>query len=362
MKILLLGEYSNVHNTLSEGLRQLGHDVTLISNGDFWKDYPRDINLQRTYGHFGGLRYYIKAWWLLHRMRDYDIVQFINPMFLELRAERIFRFFRYLRRHNRKLVLGAFGMDYYWVHECVRNKPLRYSDFTIAGKLREDVAAQKYLREWMGTIKESLNIDIAMGCDKIITGLYEYDVCYRPNYPNKTTFIPYPIKVEQSNISLETPEKIRFFIGISKDRSEYKGTDIMLRALLHLKENYPDDVELMKAEGVPFKQYETMMNNCDVVLDQLYSYTPAMNGLLAMSKGKVLVGGGEEEGYEILGEKELRPIINVLPDEQDVYSKLEDLVKHKERIPTLKAQSMEYIRRHHDHLKVAKQYVECYKS
>lgn len=45
LKILLLGEYSNVHATLSDGLRQLGHKVTVMSNGDFWKDYPRDIDL-----------------------------------------------------------------------------------------------------------------------------------------------------------------------------------------------------------------------------------------------------------------------------------------------------------------------------
>ena len=45
MKILLLGEYSNVHATLAEGLRMLGHDVTVASNGDFWKNYPRDISL-----------------------------------------------------------------------------------------------------------------------------------------------------------------------------------------------------------------------------------------------------------------------------------------------------------------------------
>ena len=50
MKILLLGEYSNVHWTLAEGLRQLGHQVTVVSNGDFWKNYPRDVNLTRTPG------------------------------------------------------------------------------------------------------------------------------------------------------------------------------------------------------------------------------------------------------------------------------------------------------------------------
>ena len=56
MKILLLGEYSNVHATLAEGLRTLGHQVTVASNGDFWKNYPRDINLDRKPGKIGGIR------------------------------------------------------------------------------------------------------------------------------------------------------------------------------------------------------------------------------------------------------------------------------------------------------------------
>ena len=42
MKILLLGEYSNVHHTLAEGLRVLGHEVTVASDGDGWKGYDRD--------------------------------------------------------------------------------------------------------------------------------------------------------------------------------------------------------------------------------------------------------------------------------------------------------------------------------
>ncbi len=53
MKILLMGEYSNVHATLAEGLRKLGHQVTVLSNGDFWKNYPRDIDLVRKPGKTG---------------------------------------------------------------------------------------------------------------------------------------------------------------------------------------------------------------------------------------------------------------------------------------------------------------------
>ena len=45
-----MGEYSNVHATLADGLRKLGHQVSVLSNGDFWKNYPRDINMVRKPG------------------------------------------------------------------------------------------------------------------------------------------------------------------------------------------------------------------------------------------------------------------------------------------------------------------------
>ena len=97
-------------------------------------------------------------------------------------------------------------------------------------------------------------------------------------------------------------------------------------------------------------------------MDQLYSYTPAMNALLAMSKGIVVIGGGEPENYDIVGETELRPIINVEPSYESVHHELEQLVLHPERLPELKRQSMEYVRRHHDYIKVARQYEALYQA
>jgi hypothetical protein len=83
-----------------------------------------------------------------------------------------------------------------------------------------------------------------------------------------------------------------------------------------------------------------------------------MNALLAMGKGLILVGGGEPENYEIIKEDELRPIINVLPNEENVYSQLEQLVLHPERIKKLSTESRLYVQRHHDHVKVAAQYID----
>jgi hypothetical protein len=48
MKILLLGEYSNLHNSLKEGLCNLGHEVTLISTGDGFKGFSSDMLFKKS--------------------------------------------------------------------------------------------------------------------------------------------------------------------------------------------------------------------------------------------------------------------------------------------------------------------------
>lgn len=366
MNILLLGEYSNVHATLAEGLRLLGHRVTVASNGDFWKDYPRDIDLSRGTGKMGGLMLMARLCRLLPRLRGYDVVQLINPMFVELSAARILPLYRYLRRHNRRVVLGAFGMDYYWVHECCTRKPLRYSDFNMGADLRTNTDALTERRDWLGTDKERLNRLMAADCDVVVAGLYEYWVCYQPLFPSKTHFVPLPIKPKPLADSaggercLSDPVKV--FIGINRARSEYKGTDIMLRAAREVEARYPGRMELVVAESVPFAQYVEMMNGSDAIMDQLYSCTPSMNPLEAMSRGIICIGGGEPENYQIIHEERLRPIINVEPSYESVCRALESLVLHPERIPGLKRGSVEYVARHHDYMKVAAEYERIYRG
>lgn len=362
MKILLLGEYSNVHATLAEGLKQLGHKVTVASNGDFWKNYPADISLKRKPGKIGGIEFMARLAVILPKLTGYDIVQLINPMFMELKAERLFGIYRYLKKHNKRIVLGAFGMDYYWVKTCTYDKPLRYSDFNIGPQTRTNADAVIEQADWMNTPKERLNKLIACECDGIVAGLYEYWVCYKNDFCGKTVFIPFPIKSQKTTGTLKkNGHKLRLFIGINKSRSEYKGTDIMLKAAEAIVKKYPEKVELERAESVPFKEYEKMMNGSDAILDQLYSYTPAMNALLAMSKGIICIGGGEEENYQIINEDKLHPIVNVTPSYQNVYEQLERLIlMPDDTIALMKRQSAEYVKKHHDYIKVAEQYADFY--
>ena len=386
MKILLFGEYSNVHWTLACALRKLGHEVTVVSNGDEWKAYPADISLIRKPGRWGRLTYLLRVLLLLPKLRGYDVVQLINPVhFVDLKAERAVRIYDYLRRHNKKVFLGAFGYDFHYVYDSVVRRTLRYCDFYTPTREVHHEWNDANERDWLRTYKKEASIHVAETCDGIISGLYEYDVAYRPHFPDKTTFIPMPIDVDNTNetktktktktknnhpdgnsslftlhSSLQRP--LRFFIGINRSRTMLKGTDIMLRALERIVADYPDRAEMVKAESVPFAEYKEMMRSSDVLLDQIYSYTPAMNALQAMSQGLIVVSGGEEENYEILGEKELRPIINVQPDEEDIYRQLEWLVLHPERIAQFKRDSIEYVRRHHDSLKVAERYLKAWKQ
>ena len=315
MKILLLGEFSNVHTTLAKGLRQLGHEVTLASDGDGWKDYPRDVDLRRpSLGALSSAAYFCRLIKKFRQFRGYDIVQLINPIFLPLRAERMGVFYKYLRRHNRRIVLGAFGMDHYYVKACLDCKTFRYSDFNFGNTIRHSEENDIFVRDWLNGSKGRLHEQMAADCDAIVSGLYEYHAALAAcGVTDKVCFIPFPIELPERATARKhvAGDPVRFFIGIQQSRSEYKGTDIMYRALKRVGERYPEGCSI------------------DAVFD----------------------------------EKELRPIVNVQPDEEDVYRQLCRLVERRdELLPRLSAESREYIRRHHEYVAVARRYEELYKE
>lgn len=357
MRILLLGEYSNVHATLAKGLKALGHEVVLASDGDGWKNYARDVDFSRGRGFLEKIKFLFRLLINFYHFRKFDVVQLINPIFLEIKAARIYPFYRFLRKHNRKVFLCALGIDYFWMKVGSNGHTFRYSDFCIGEQPRKYPGLEAQQQDWLNGKKGILNRFIASDCDGIIAGLYEYYESYKFYFPKKTTFIPLPIECSSQHRE-SSHSKIRFFIGIQKMRNEYKGTDIMLKALQIVHAKRPEECEIVKVESVPFEQYRKMLDSSDVLLDQLYGYTPGMNALLAMEKGIVVVGGGEPENYQILHEKNLKPIVNVEPNLQNVIAQLNWLLDHKSQLEKLSVESQLYVQKHHDYRNVAKQYLE----
>ncbi len=361
MKILLLGEYSSLHNNLAHGLRQLGCEVCLVSGGDYWKDLDSDIKIRRKgYDFLSSLVYVLQILDSLPKLRGYDVVQIINPCFFDIKVEKCWQIYKYLRRHNKKVFLGAFGVDHFWVKACLNDKTFRYSDFFIDGVARDNEYNRKEIADWIGSAKEDINKKMADDCNGIITGLYEYWAAYRPYYAHKMTYIPMPIKEDLiADKGIEGPiDKLKFFLGVQKERSIVKGTDVVEPILYKVAEKHKDKCEVERVESVPYAQYKDMLSNSHVMIDQIYSYTPAMNALLGMAKGLVVVSGGEPEHYALHRENENFPIINVLPYEEDIYETLEKLVKKKKKIPALSQHSIDYIKKYHQSKDVANRYLE----
>lgn len=127
---------------------------------------------------------------------------------------------------------------------------------------------------------------------------------------------------------------------------------------------HPGKVQIKYVEGVPYDEYMRMLAEADVLVDQLYSYTPSMNSLAAMARGTVVIGGGEEEYYEFIGEDTLRPIINVRPDvpDEENIATIERALFTDGTLERMAQESIQFVHKYHDYRHVAEQYEQLYRS
>lgn len=366
MRILLLGEASFVHSTLRKGFEALGHDVTLVSAGCV-RDCPRDIDVSRNkrLGKFGGLKV---IWQILRNINLFignDIVQMndFHTMPLKLRWNELL--FKFLKRYNNKVIRGCWGDDSI-VFDSQAQGVLAYSD-THIGTLPINVEENKWrleeqhLPEFVSCFQY-----VNKHADAFSACLYEYYVYYnKDDYRSRLYYLPLPIEIPESNEIRVKGEHwpIKVLVGIQSRRDYVKGASIIASIVEKIATEYPDKVVVRKVYDVPYNEYCKMLAESDVLVDQLYSYTPSMNSLAAMARGTVVIGGGEEEYYEFIGEKELRPIINVRP-QQDEYNLnvLREALLTPGRISKMSRESVAFVRKHHDYMKVSRLYLEMFKS
>jgi len=272
MRILLFGNPSMMHSNLAEGLRELGHEVTLVSHRYGWRRFPgMDVRLERRRdinGKLALLQYLWQVLKLLPKWRNYDIVQFHNCGFLELRGKHLLPFYKYLRKHNKHIVLGVSDADYHVYDQITNKNILRYSEQRIGDEIRHNKDVDEIRQSYLGGWYEEWSKFVAQNCDAIVPILYEYWVCYDKVYPEKTTFLPLAVIPPATAAKQFTVgEKVKIFIGLQRDRMQIKGTDILLRAAQDVAREYPELCTLQVVENVPYTEYERIMNESDVLID-----------------------------------------------------------------------------------------------
>lgn len=358
-----------MHNSLAQELRRQGHTAVVASHGSNWMNTGRDIDLHREAGRWGAVRYVARIMAALPQMRGFDVVQLAGPIFLQLKPERMRLVLDYLRRHNGKVVLSALNTDFTYYTACHDGVTYRYSDYRIGSQPSPYVGSSEYIAQhqdnWKLPIMHDYQSYVLDHIDGVVACLWEYYAAYKQHcsgVPLAYAGIP----IDTAALTLrpldEAPERVRFFIGIQRDRNVIKGTDLLLAALKRIHERYPHLCEMEVVENVPYAEYTQRMRSSHVILDQLYSYTPATNALLAMAQGLVAVSGAEPEYYELIGEKANKPIFNVDPTtEGSIDSQLEWLINHRDKLPELSRASRAFVEKHNAAPVVAQRYLDFWK-
>ena len=377
MKILLIGEASFLHNTLKKGLVERGHRVTTMSDGNGWHDAPRDIDLRRNgrWGKLGGLRV---VWQLLRHLPQLcgnDVVQIHNYQFVPLMYRWNTLLLRFLKLTNRCVVKGCFGDDPQIFRRQAQGVPA-YSDTFWSGQLQNTDQHRDRIAEVVEHGAEASWRKTTAMADALVPCLYEYWLDYNePPYAAKLHYIPLPMECEKmvrwcdgemvKCVGNDTPSHpITILIGLQPKRDFMKGAMKIATFVEEVARRHPGKVQIKYVEGVPYDEYMHLLAEADVLVDQLYSYTPSMNSLAAMARGTVVIGGGEEEYYEFIGEDTLRPIINVRPDvpDEENIAAIERALFTDGMLERMAQESIQFVHKYHDYRLVAKQYEQLYYS
>ncbi len=364
MRILLVGDYSFVHYYLRQAFAGLGHDVVLMSDGEGARNVPRDIDVARDmrYGTLGGL----KVLWTLvrnaRRLRGYDVVVIYSYNIVPLRARWNVRLLRYLKKHNRFVVAGCNGDDPQVMEMLVKGVP-RYSEVYWNGRLHN--MDENHVRFGYHAAPESIACwkEVSAKADVITPCLYEYWLAYSKGpYAAKSRYMALPMRIPDGVKVKGTGDRIKVLVGVHSNREYLKGARLIGKMVEEVGRRHPGRLDIRYVENVPYGEYCAMLAEADVQVDQLYSFTPSMNSLAAMANGTVVIGGGEEEYYDFIGEKELRPIVNVSPEKtfDENVKAIEDALVPEGNVSRLSRQSIEFVRKHHEYRKIAAQYIEMY--
>ncbi|MBT8254826.1 MAG: glycosyltransferase [Flavobacteriaceae bacterium] len=379
MRILLIGEFSRLHNSLKEGLIENGHEVLLVSTHDGFKAFPTDLSYQPRIFNKTGLKWLVKVIYKLSRisliqlesawrfyrflpkLMDYDVVQLINENSIKTHPRLEIWLIKKLINRNNKLFLLSCGADYSSV-KYAAEKQFRYSILT---PYHENPANKKQFQFVLRYLKPSYK-RLHEFLYKNISGVISSDLDYHFPLIDNSKYkgmIPNPINVDKIEFKTSgVSDKLVIFHGINSQNYIKKGNRYFDEALLKIEELYQSKIEIIRTIDLPYKKYLEAYNNCDILFDMVYAYDQGYNALEAMARGKVVFTGAEKEWLEHYGLEADTVAINALPDVDYLVKKLSMLIEEKNLIKTISRNARDFIKEHHHYINIAEQYLKTWKS
>lgn len=357
MKILMLGDYSNLHACLSAELRKRGHEITLVSDKGGHMQTDADIALIRNDGLFGSIQYIYRIMALLPSWTGYDVVQLINPVFFKLKPSKLRIIFDILKKNNRSIHLTLCGNDHYFVKDCVDSDIFRFSEFRVGnGKTPMTIADPRRELGWLTAEHASYHKHLYENIDGAIAVLPEYHMSARLHIePSKLIFTNLPIELESLKYNqIAVNGAVRILVGMRGNMEIQKGTAKLLDICRSLEQDMPADCEVRVAKDLTLTDYLEELKRSHIVIDQLYSYSPATNALQTMALGRITASGAQPEYYSYIREN-TRPIfcLSPLEDDNTIKDRLRSLISDKEALIRMSEDGRRLVERHNDVKEIA---------
>ncbi|WP_188465763.1 glycosyltransferase family protein [Bizionia arctica] len=376
MKILLIGEYSRLHNSLKEGLEKLGHQVTIIGFGDHFKQFPVDIQFHLKYQ--AGVSRFIKR--IVYKtlkidlvsrdiekqfdvikkqLTQFDVVQLINENAFNTVPKTEKKLLDYIFKHNKNVFLMSCGTDYTSVNFAL-NKGFEYSIFTPYFEGKVSKKSNYYALKFTSDAYKDLHKYIFKNIQGVIASDMDYHLPLNDN-PKYLGMVPNPINtdiLEYSPIKIEN--KIVIFHGVNSSKFYVKGNDLFDEALKTIQAKYADKVDIITVTNLPYTDYIEAFNKAHIVLDQVYAYDQGFNALEAMAKGKVVFTGAEQEWLDFYNLAENTVAINALPDVKTIVEKLEWLIENPHYIEDISKNARAFIEKEHNYILMAEKYLSIW--
>lgn len=379
MKILLLGEYSNLHNSLKQALLNMGHEVLLVGNGDGFKKYETDILIKSHLADYSlfnliarlfmrifkinifDIEIYIRAKKILSKLRGFDVVQLINENSFKTSPFLEIKLLKQIFKNNNNVFLLSCGVDSVSVKHAM-SKKLKYSILT---PLFEDASLKKKYQPILKYDKENY---IALGkfVQENINGIISSDLDYHIPYLNKKKYlgmIPNPINTQKIKYyGINKSKKVSILHAINSSNKIKKGNRFFEEALKIIDEKFKDKISIITTYDLPYLEHLENLKKCDILLDMVYAYDQGYNALEAMAMGKIVFTGAEEEWLKLYNIKEDTVVINAVPNSMRIAQKLVWLIENPTMLKSISINARKFIDKNHDFEKIATKYVKTWED
>ena len=379
MKILLLGEYSNLHNSLKQALLNMGHEVLLVGNGDGFKKYETDILIKSHLADYSlfnliarlfmkifkinifDIEIYFRAKKILRKLRGFDVVQLINENSFKTSPLLEIKLLKQIFQNNNNVFLLSCGVDSVSVKHAM-SKKLKYSILT---PLFEDASLKKKYEPILKYNKENY---LALGkfVQKNIKGIISSDLDYHIPYLNKKKYlgmIPNPINTQKIKYyGINKSKKISILHAINSSNKIKKGNRFFEEALKIIDEKFKDKISINTTYDLPYIEHLENLKKCDILLDMVYAYDQGYNALEAMAMGKIVFTGAEDEWLKLYNIKEDTVVINAVPNTMRIVEKLVWLIENPKMLKSISVNARKFIENNHDFEKIAKKYIKTWEN